>query len=171
MDIPENRALRDGLRVVRPRSSIRSPLVVDSNDQAFRVGHVDHDPDAQLGRQGQQGVQLRVGRTALRPIGPAAFQLLNVDPTDSGPMSQLLLREMARRWITLDTSRVALALARQRLVGGKKLMAALKADIDVDAWESLTRTTSRPFPRPETGRIAVKVINDYGDEVMKVYSV
>ncbi len=86
-------------------------------------------------------------------------------------MSQLLLREMARRWITLDTSRVALALARQRLVGGKKLMAALKADIDVDAWESLTRTTSRPFPRPETGRIAVKVINDYGDEVMKVYSV
>jgi adenine-specific DNA-methyltransferase len=53
----------------------------------------------------------------------------------------------------------------------KKLRAALKADIDPDAWESLTRTTSRPFPRPETGRIAVKVINDYGDEVMKVYPV
>ena len=53
----------------------------------------------------------------------------------------------------------------------KKLKAALKADIDVDAWESLTRTTSRPFPRPETGRIAVKVINDYGDEVMKVFEV
>jgi len=52
----------------------------------------------------------------------------------------------------------------------KKLKTALKADIDADAWESLTRTTSRPFARPDTGNIAVKVINDYGDEVMKVYS-
>ncbi len=50
----------------------------------------------------------------------------------------------------------------------KRLRAALKADVDEDAWESLYRTTSRPFPRPEPGRIAVKVINDYGDEVMKV---
>jgi adenine-specific DNA-methyltransferase len=35
----------------------------------------------------------------------------------------------------------------------------------------LYRTESRPFPRPETGKIAVKVINDYGDEVMKVFDV
>ena len=28
---------------------------------------------------------------------------------------------------------------------------------------------SRPFPAPATGKIAVKVINHYGDEVMKVY--
>jgi hypothetical protein len=47
---------------------------------------------------------------------------------------------------------------------------ALKADIDADAWESLHRTESRPFDKPQTGRIAVKVINDYGDEVMKVFS-
>jgi adenine-specific DNA-methyltransferase len=32
-------------------------------------------------------------------------------------------------------------------------------------------TESRPFDRPESGRIAVKVINDYGDEVMKVFGV
>ena len=36
---------------------------------------------------------------------------------------------------------------------------------------SLYRTVSRPFPKPETGKIAVKVINDYGDEVMKVFEV
>jgi adenine-specific DNA-methyltransferase len=51
------------------------------------------------------------------------------------------------------------------------LKQALRADIDEEAWASLYRTESRPFPRPETGRIAVKVINDYGDEVMKVFAV
>ena len=50
-----------------------------------------------------------------------------------------------------------------------RLRKALKADIDEDAWASLYRTVCRPFDRPETGKIAVKVINDYGDEVMKVF--
>jgi adenine-specific DNA-methyltransferase len=53
----------------------------------------------------------------------------------------------------------------------KKLKTALKTDIDKDAWDSLYRTVSRPFARPETGKIAVKVINDYGDEVVKVFEV
>ncbi|OLT40545.1 DNA methylase [Saccharomonospora sp. CUA-673] len=53
----------------------------------------------------------------------------------------------------------------------KRLKTALKAEIDADAWSSLYSTTSRPFARPETGKIAVKVINDYGDEVMKVFEV
>ena len=48
---------------------------------------------------------------------------------------------------------------------------ALKADNDDAAWASLYRTVSRPFPTPRTGKVAVKVINHYGDEVMKVYSV
>lgn len=51
----------------------------------------------------------------------------------------------------------------------RRLKTALKADIDVDAWASLNRTQSRPFAKPVTGKIAVKVINDYGDEVMKVF--
>jgi len=51
----------------------------------------------------------------------------------------------------------------------KRLRSALKADIDAEAWETLYRTESRPFDRPETGKIAIKVINDYGDEVMKVF--
>lgn len=52
-----------------------------------------------------------------------------------------------------------------------KLKQALKAEIDRDAWASLYRTRSRPFAKPETGRIAVKVINHHGDEVLKVYDV
>ena len=51
----------------------------------------------------------------------------------------------------------------------EKLKKALKADIDEEAWASLYSTTSRPFPKPATGKIAVKVINHYGDEVLKVY--
>ena len=48
---------------------------------------------------------------------------------------------------------------------------ALRADIDEAAWVTLYRTESRPFAPSETGKIAVKVINHYGDEVMKVYDV
>jgi adenine-specific DNA-methyltransferase len=53
----------------------------------------------------------------------------------------------------------------------KNLKTALKAEIDEEAWATLYRDTSRPFPRPSTGRIAVKVINHFGDEVMKVFAV
>ena len=47
----------------------------------------------------------------------------------------------------------------------KSLKTTLKAEIDEDAWESLHGDVSRPFARPQTGRIAVKVINHLGDEV------
>jgi adenine-specific DNA-methyltransferase len=53
----------------------------------------------------------------------------------------------------------------------KSLKKDLKAEIDADAWATLYRDTSRPFPRPREGRIAVKVINHFGDEVMKVFRV
>ncbi|HEV2526914.1 MAG TPA: hypothetical protein VGT61_00470 [Thermomicrobiales bacterium] len=53
----------------------------------------------------------------------------------------------------------------------ERLKRALRAEVHEDAWASLNRTESRPFPAPMTGRIAVKVINHYGDEVMKVYTV
>mgnify|MGYP000571906822 CR=1 FL=1 len=53
----------------------------------------------------------------------------------------------------------------------KRLKTALKTEIDAVAWASLYSTESRPFPAPSTGRIAVKVINDYGDEVMKVFDI
>ena len=53
----------------------------------------------------------------------------------------------------------------------KSLKTRLKAEIDEEAWSSLNRDTSRPFDRPNSGRIAVKVINHLGDEVMKVFRV
>jgi adenine-specific DNA-methyltransferase len=53
----------------------------------------------------------------------------------------------------------------------EKLKRSLKAEIDESAWSSLYSTTSRPFDPPTTGHIAIKVINHYGDEVLKVYEV
>jgi adenine-specific DNA-methyltransferase len=52
-----------------------------------------------------------------------------------------------------------------------KLKRALRAEINEAAWSSLYSTISRPFDLPKTGKIAIKVINHYGDEVLKVYEV
>jgi adenine-specific DNA-methyltransferase len=52
----------------------------------------------------------------------------------------------------------------------EKLKRALRAEIDEAAWSTLYSTMSRPFAQPETGKIAVKVINHYGDEVLKVFT-
>jgi adenine-specific DNA-methyltransferase len=53
----------------------------------------------------------------------------------------------------------------------EKLKRALRAEIDEAAWSSLYSTKSRPFDPPTKGKIAIKVINHYGDEVLKVYDV
>jgi len=53
----------------------------------------------------------------------------------------------------------------------KVLKTTLKAEINEEAWATLNSNISRPFDKPETGRIAVKVINHLGDEVMKVFKV
>jgi len=52
-----------------------------------------------------------------------------------------------------------------------KLKRVLRAEIDEVTWSTMYATKSRPFPKPNTGKIAVKVINHYGDEVLKVFSV
>ena len=53
----------------------------------------------------------------------------------------------------------------------KALKTTLKAEINEEAWATLQSDTSRPFAKPQSGRIAVKVINHLGDEVMKVFRV
>lgn len=47
----------------------------------------------------------------------------------------------------------------------------IKAELDEDAWASLNSSASRPFSPPFTSKIAVKVINDYGNEVLQVFEV
>jgi adenine-specific DNA-methyltransferase len=52
-----------------------------------------------------------------------------------------------------------------------KLKRALRAEIDEAAWSALYSTVSRPFGKPKSGKIAIKVINHYGDEVLKVFEI
>ena len=52
-----------------------------------------------------------------------------------------------------------------------KLQRALRAEIDEAQWTTLYSTNSYPFEPPASGKLAVKVINHYGDEVLKVYKV
>lgn len=52
-----------------------------------------------------------------------------------------------------------------------KLKRALRAEINESAWRAIYSTTSRPFKKPESGKIAIKVINHYGDEVLKVQKI
>ena len=54
---------------------------------------------------------------------------------------------------------------------GQPTQRIIVTDYDEEAWETLHSDTSRPFDKPEDGRIAVKVINHLGDEVMKVFRV
>jgi adenine-specific DNA-methyltransferase len=65
---------------------------------------------------------------------------------------------------------------RQAYFGGgndpyEKLRRALRAEVDEGAWSALYSMTSIPFEPPKTGKIAVKVINHYGDEVLEVRSI
>ena len=53
----------------------------------------------------------------------------------------------------------------------EKLKRALRTEIDESAWSSLYSTASRPFAKPQSGKIAIKVINHYGDEVLKVFEI
>ena len=51
------------------------------------------------------------------------------------------------------------------------LKTTLKTEVDKEAWDTLRSDTSRPFTKPESGRVAVKVINHLSDEAMKVMTV
>ncbi|MDE0411706.1 MAG: site-specific DNA-methyltransferase [Gammaproteobacteria bacterium] len=53
----------------------------------------------------------------------------------------------------------------------KSLKTTLKSEINKEVWKTLNSDISRPFDKPKNGRIAVKVINHLGDEVMKIYRV
>ena len=83
--------------------------------------------------------------------------------------------EIAAWFIDTDYNRESFFVRHAYFMGAndpyKSLKTSLKAEIDKEAWETLNRDTSRPFARPATGRFAVKVINHFGDEVMKVFEV
>ncbi len=120
------------------------------------------DPDVSIERMsgGELGVEIR---------GVDVY-----DPT-TGQVRSSTVDDIACWFVDMNYNEESFFVRDAYLTGGddpyKSLKRALRADIDEDAWASLYRTRSRPFAVPPRGRIAVKVINHYGDEVMKTYEV
>ncbi len=96
------------------------------------------------------------------------------DPT-TGQIRNASTDDIACWFIDTDYNRESFFVRQAYFTGAdepyEKLKRALKTEIDEEAWSSLYSTTSRPFPRPASKKIAVKVINHYGDEVLKVIAV
>jgi adenine-specific DNA-methyltransferase len=96
------------------------------------------------------------------------------DPT-SGEVRSSSTDDIACWFIDTDYDQESFFVRHAYFPGGddpyERLRRALRADIDGAAWQSLCSTVSRPFPTPSTCKIAVKVINHFGDEVMRVYEV
>jgi adenine-specific DNA-methyltransferase len=96
------------------------------------------------------------------------------DPT-TGAIRSHSVEDIATWFIDTDYDGNLFKVRHAYFLGGddpyEKLRRALRADVNEDAWATLYSATSRPFPRPPTGRIAVKVINHFGDEILKVYMV
>jgi adenine-specific DNA-methyltransferase len=109
--------------------------------------------------------------------GMIEVQVKGVDVFDpnTGEIRSNDVKDIAAWFIDTDYNEESFFVRHAYFLGAqdpyKSLKTALKAEIDPEAWEALYRETSRPFPRPSTGRIAVKVINHFGDEVMKVFNV
>ncbi len=98
------------------------------------------------------------------------------DPTTGAVRSSVDPKEDIACWfIDTDYDGMNFFVRNAYFLGGRdpyeRLKTTLKAEIDEAAWATLYSAKSRPFPKPTSGQIAVKVINHYGDEVLKVFDV
>jgi adenine-specific DNA-methyltransferase len=113
------------------------------------------------------------------PDGRLTVELRGMDVfvPRTGEIRSNELKDIAAWFIDTDYDEESFFVRHAYFLGGgssdpyKSLKTALKAEIDQEAWSTLYRNVSRPFDRPKNGRIAVKVINHFGDEVMRVMSV
>ena len=112
----------------------------------------------------EEGDRLRVELKGVDIFKPATGEVVSSEPDD-----------IACWFIDTDYNEESFFVRHAYFPGAdipyKQLRTTLNGEVDEDAWESLKRTTSRLFARPKSGRIAVKVINHLGDELMKVMEI
>ena len=114
--------------------------------------------------------------TKRQPDGRYVVELKGLDVFDptTGELRTSSTEDIACWFLDTDYDGESFFVRHAYFCGGgdpyEKLKRALKADIDEAEWEKLYSTVSMPFDKPTTGKIAVKVINHYGDEVLKVYA-
>ena len=144
---------------MNPDLHMAEELRTDKNANLFMV---IGEPDVELIEEGDD---LRV-----RVLG-----LDLVKPQEGGKPIARGTDEIAAWFVDTDYDEETFFVRQAYFLGAgdpyKSLRTALKAEVDKEAWETLYSDTSRPFPRPASGRIAVKVIDHYGDEVMRVMGV
>lgn len=96
------------------------------------------------------------------------------DPT-TGQVRSSSTDDLAAWFIDTNYDGTSFFVRHAYFTGGQKpyesLAKTLRSEIDAEAWATIYSTVSRPFDPPETGKIAVKIINHYGDEVLQVYEV
>ena len=130
-----------------------------------------------FGEPDVQPVDPKTGKIKLGKDGKIQIEIKGVDVYDptTGQIRNSSTDDIACWFIDTDYNGESFFVRHAYFTGGdepyQKLKRALKAEIDEDAWQSLYSTQSRPFDPPKTGKIAVKVINHYGDEVLKVFDV
>ncbi|MGZ8811270.1 MAG: hypothetical protein ACXW29_09040 [Thermoanaerobaculia bacterium] len=123
---------------------------------------------------GEPDVEFRKRKDGLYEVEVLGVDIFN--PNSGEQKSSFKVEEDVACWFIDDDYNESSFFVRQAyFLGGKdpydKLKAALKAEIDEDVWSVLYSKVSRPFEEPSQGKVAVKVINHFGDEVMKVYDV
>ena len=110
-----------------------------------------------------------------RPDGLLEAEIIGLDVFDptTGEVRSSDLNDIACWFLDDDYDGDSFFVRHAYFLGGNdpyaKLKTTLRAEIDAEAWDALYAATSRPFAAPRSGRVAVKVINHYGDEVMKVF--
>lgn len=176
------------LLVVAATSFDASAFSLPSQVNGLKIIRVKINPDLSMGdllkKTGSGNLFLTFGEPEIevnKKGSEVVVKLLGVDIYDpvkseirsSGSKNQEA--DIAAWFIDTNYNDQAFFVTHAYFLGGNKpftkLKKALKANINEEAWEELYSTTSRPFPKPKTGKIAVKVINHYGDEVMKVIEI
>ena len=136
--------------------------VLDETRELQRMGVVFGEPDIEWDFDGD-------GKIIVEVLGIDVFDPKTGEVRASGK------DDIAAWFIDTDYDEESFFVRHAYFMGAsdpyKALKTTLKAEIDEEAWESLHSDTSRPFDKPKSGRIAVKVINHLGDEVMKVFGV
>ncbi|WP_417812381.1 site-specific DNA-methyltransferase [Thalassospira alkalitolerans] len=149
------------IRVLQARMNADLHMAGDLKAGGGNLFVVFGEPDLEIVEEGDK---LRVRLLGVDIFRPATGEVHSSDP-----------EEIACWFIDTDYDEQSFFVRHAYFPGAdipyKQLKTTLKGEVDEEAWASLKRTVSRPFARPKSGRIAVKVINHLGDEVMKVLGV
>jgi len=122
-------------------------------------------------------LDVRTGRLLPQQDGRFVVEIHGVDVYDptTGQIRSSSTDDIACWFVDTDYNGESFFVRHAYFTGSEepyeKLKRALRAEIDEAAWSTLYKTRSIPFDRPSLGRIAVKVINHYGDEVLKVHHI